>query len=112
MAYKIEYLRRTPQVNWLEEGAAHSKLVIEFFRFVPTAIIPPSGKRTLTEILIANWFAHIHSGLLAAFKAIADLWSAGCVSSSLLGHRYIKVIERSNLQGTWLQLTRFELSPK
>ena len=112
MADKAEYLRRTPRVSWVEEGETQGKPVTEFFRLAFRAMIGSASERTLTGALIPNGVAHINGVQSAAFKSTADLLSAGCVSSALVGDWYIKSMGRSNLHGTWLQLPRFELSPE
>jgi len=110
MADKAEYLRRTPRVSWVKEGETQGKPVTEFFRLAFRAMIGSASERTLTGALIPNGVAHINGVQSAAFKSTADLLSAGCVSSALVGDWYIKSMGRSNLHGTWLQLPRFELS--
>lgn len=111
MADRIEYLRRTPRVSWVEPEATRGRAVTELYRLAFRAMINAANERTLNGVLIPPGAAHIHGVQSAAFRHTADLLSAGCISSSLVADWYIKSIGRSNLHGTWLQLPRFSLSP-
>ncbi|ULR90334.1 Eco57I restriction-modification methylase domain-containing protein [Comamonas sp. B21-038] len=108
---RVEYLRRTPRVSWLEPGETQGRPVTEFFRLAFRGMLSNSGERTLTGTLIPPQTAHIHGVQSTAFQDTADLLSAGCISSALVADWYMKSMGRSNLMGTWLQLPRFALSP-
>jgi hypothetical protein len=110
MADRNEYQRRIPRVGWADAGAAHGRLVTEFFRLAFRAMIPPSGERTLTSALVPPGVAHINGVQTTSFRQISDLCIAGVVTASLIADWYIKSMGRSNLHGTWLRLPRIGAS--
>lgn len=112
MADRNEYLRRTPRVNWVEDGAVLAKHVTEYFRLAFRAMIPVANERSLAGALIPPGAAHTNGVQSNAFRDVSDLLAAGCVTTALVADWYIKSIGRSNLHGTWLQLPRVELRPE
>ena len=107
---KIEYLKRTPLVTWIDSETNQKKPITDFFRLSFRAMIPPSGERTLTGAIVPPGAAHINGVQSTTFRKTKDLLTAACITSSLLADWYIKSIGRSNLHSTWLQLPRFDVA--
>lgn len=106
MADRAEYLRRSPRVNWVDDGETVGRPATEFFRLVFRGMLQSGNERTLFSALIPPGPAHIHGVQSNSFKFSSDLVATGVVASSLLADFYIKSIGRSNLHFTWLQLPR------
>jgi len=110
MDNKIEYLKRTPLVTWIDSETNQKKPITAFYRLSFRAMIGPSGERTLTGAIVPPGAAHINGVQSTTFRKTKDLLTAACITSSLLADWYIKSIGRSNLHGTWLQLPRFDVA--
>jgi hypothetical protein len=112
MVDRTEYLRRTPNVSWVNEGDTGAKPVTAYFRLAFRAMIGPASERTLAGALIPPGAAHTNGVQSNAFRNSQDLIFAGALTSSLVADFYIKSMGRTNLHGTWLPLPRFELTPE
>lgn len=87
---RAEYLRRTPRVNWVEEGAAGAKPVTEYFRLVNREMIGSSSERTLITTLIPPGTAHVNTALAHAFKSSQELCGVLAFTQSLLADFRVK----------------------
>ena len=108
MADRVEYVRHTPRVSWVEEGEVAARPVTDYFRVAFRAMLPISGERTLTGALIPPGAGHIHGVQSNAIRTVADLVLVGATTSALIADYYIKTIGRANLHGTWTQLPKLE----
>jgi hypothetical protein len=99
MADKVEYLRRTPRVSWVEEGEKNPKTIAEHFKFVLRKMLPPSGERTFTGAVFPPNTAHIHGCYSITFKSEHDLLSFSVISSSVVADFLAKSTGRSNING-------------
>lgn len=107
---RVEYLRRTPRVEWVDGNDIASKPVTSYFRLAFRAMIASANERTLIGIIMPKGCAHIHGVQSTVFRNNSQLVTAGAISSSLVADWYIKSLGRSNLHGTWLQLPRLTLT--
>jgi hypothetical protein len=90
MVDRADYQRRTPRVNWVEEGQTKGRLVTEFFRLVNREMIGPSSERTLITTLVPPGAAHINTLLGHAFRSSRELCGALAYTYSLLGDFRVK----------------------
>jgi hypothetical protein len=84
MEDRVEYLRRTPRVSWIENGELIAKPATEYFRVVNREMIGPSSERTLITALIPPGVALVHTVLSTAFQSSHELISFLAMSHSLL----------------------------
>jgi hypothetical protein len=110
MVDRVEYLRRTPRVPWIDRGHDAARPVTVYFRLAFRAMIGAAAERTLISSLVPPGIAHINGVLSSAFCRTSDLLSAGCICSALVSDFFIKSMGRSNLHSTWLLLPRFNLT--
>lgn len=119
MADRAEYLRRTPQVNWLDweewdvtweqllprempaiptgpEGdrfrvqRPRYRAVTEFFRYMNRRRISTSMERTLIPAIVPPGAAHIHPVLSLAFRNASELIDVAGVTVSVVADFFIK----------------------
>ena len=90
MSDKVEYLRRTPRVSWVDDGEASEKAVTAYFRLVNREMIGPSSERTLIATLMPPGAAHINTLLGHAFRDSKELCGVLGYMQSLLADFRVK----------------------
>ncbi|MCA8080358.1 DNA methyltransferase family protein [Burkholderia cepacia] len=75
MVNRDEYLRRTPRVNWVEEGETQGRLVTEFFRHVHRRAISTSMERTAIGTVLPPGAAHIDGCYSVTFRHTVEMSS-------------------------------------
>ncbi|HEJ1320912.1 TPA: class I SAM-dependent DNA methyltransferase [Pseudomonas aeruginosa] len=78
----IEYARRVPRVNWIEEGERQAKAVTNLYRFAARSMISNSSERSLIPSVMPRGFAHIdpvHSIIFRSERLMVDFLT-GCLS--------------------------------
>lgn len=90
MPDRVEYLRRTPRVSWLEPGETHRRPVTEFFRYVHRRRIGASSERTLSCSVIPPAASHVHTVLSLAFKNASTLVAVTGLNSSVIADFFVK----------------------
>ncbi|MDH1766136.1 class I SAM-dependent DNA methyltransferase [Comamonas aquatica] len=82
MPDRVEYLRRTPRVSWLEPGETQGRPVTDFFRYINRRRINANNERTAIGTLVPPGTAHIDGGFSIAFQDLRKMTAfAGCLSS-------------------------------
>ena len=112
MADRVEYLRRTPRVSWVEDGEVAGRPVSSYFRLVNREMIGPSSERTLATAIIPPRTALVHTCLSTAFKCAKDLVSFAAWTSSVVadfwvkstgaGHANISLLGQLPLSDDWM----------
>jgi hypothetical protein len=69
MPDRVEYLRRTPHVSWVESGETSARPVTAYFRVVNREMIGPASERTLITTLMPPGVTWINTVLGHAFKS-------------------------------------------
>lgn len=85
MPDRVEYLRRTPRVSWVEPGETQGRPVTEFFRLVFSNYVSISGERTTRPIIAPPGAAHVNAVSSIAFTnpiRVADI--GACMSSTVV----------------------------
>lgn len=90
MADKAEYLRRTPRVSWVEEGATQGKPVNEYFRYVHRRRIGSSSERTLSCSIVPPGTSHVHTVLSLTFAKQRNLIDTEAMMASLIADFFVK----------------------
>ncbi|OWJ63473.1 DNA methyltransferase family protein [Paraburkholderia caledonica] len=98
MEDREEYLRRTPRVNWVEEGEAQGRLVTEFFRHVHRRAIGPSSERTACPSILPPHAAHIDGVFSIAFRHLVDHLNFGTGMASTTVDFLVKSTGKSDLR--------------
>lgn len=80
---RAEYLRRSPRVNWIEEGQTTPQPVTAYFRLVNREMIGPASERTLSTTLIPPGAAHVNTALGHVFRDPTELVSFSAFSASI-----------------------------
>ncbi len=101
MADKVEYLRRTPRVSWIEDGDSEAKYVTEFYRVVFRNMLSISGERTMVPAIAPPGAAHIHPVNSSAFRYGQHAGLVLAVTASLIGDFFVKSTGRSMLYQLW-----------
>jgi len=107
MADRAEYLRRTPQVGWVEEGETRGRAVTEFFRYMNRRRISASMERTLISTVVPPGTAHINTVISLIFRKnsrLADLM--GCTASVVFDF-FVKSTGLPDLWATTLERLPF-----
>jgi hypothetical protein len=99
-----EYRRRTPKVDWIEEGETQPKLVTDYFRVANREMVGSASERTLCVALIPPGTGHPHTVVSTSFQhqTTAVLFASACVSVPLdfyvkstgLGHVNVGLLSR------------------
>jgi hypothetical protein len=103
-----EYRRRTPKVPWTN-GEAEQKPVTEFYRLGFRAMLPPTGMRTMTPIILPKGASHVNGIQSTVYRDTSRLIDTSSVVQSLVADFYIKTTGRQNLHFTWHKIPRVEL---
>ncbi len=84
MTDRVEYLRRTPRVSWVEPEETETKPVTAFFRFVARSMLSISGERSLLCAIAPPGTGHIDPVHSLTFRSVAtlSLFTAGCLSTT------------------------------
>lgn len=90
IAERVEYLRRTPRVSWVEEGESQARPVTEFFRYVHRRRIGPSSERTLSCAIVPPGVAHVHTVLSLTFVEPRALVDTTATMSSCVADFFVK----------------------
>jgi hypothetical protein len=104
MADRVEYMRRTPRVSWVDLPHGSGKPSTFFYRLSFRGMIGAASERTLIGALLPPSVAHINGVQSNAFREHRGLISAGVMISSIIADFYLKSTGRSNFHGTWLGL--------
>ncbi|WP_175770184.1 class I SAM-dependent DNA methyltransferase [Burkholderia anthina] len=102
MADREEYLRRTPQVSWVEEGEAAAKPVTAYYRYVHRRRISATMERTLIPTLVPRGAAHIHPVLSLTFKDPRCLIDVSGLTASVVADFFVKSTGLADLYETTL----------
>ena len=73
MADRVEYLRRTPRVSWVEPGEAVARPVTDFYRHVHRRAISSSMERTAIGVIVPPGVAHIDGCFSITFRCAKNL---------------------------------------
>lgn len=90
MAEKVEYLRRTPRVSWVEEGQSLGRHVTSYYRYVHRRRISTSMERTVIPAVMPPGASHIHPVLSLTFRRTDSLIDAVNFSSSIVADFFVK----------------------
>ncbi len=101
MLERDEYLRRTPNVNWVEKDENRSKKVTQYFRLTFRNLISQGAEKGIVPTIIIPGSSHVHAVQSAAFRSSQVLLSASAMSFSLVADFYIKSSGRSGLYSGW-----------
>jgi Leu/Phe-tRNA-protein transferase len=85
-----EYIYRTPNVVWAEEGASGPKLATDYFRFVSRDMLSQSGERTFIGAIAPPGARHLSTVISTAFKKEKDLIDFAAAGLSLPIDFYVK----------------------
>jgi len=99
MADKAEYLRRTPRVNWREEGDTQGKPVTEFFRHVHRRAIGSASERTACPSVLPPKASHIDGVFSITFKNRTEHLNFAIGMSSVPIDFLVKSTGKSDLRG-------------
>lgn len=99
MADKIEYLRRTPRVSWVESGKADAKPVTDYFRHVHRRAISGSMERTSICTIIPPGVGHIDGGFSITFRDSSLMVAFSCGLTSLPLDFLIKSTGKGDMRG-------------
>ena len=99
---EIEYVRRTPQVPWIENGNRQRSNVSEFFRVVCRAMVSSTLSRTFSTALIPKNVANMHSAVATAFQHIFHCVDFFVLSTSIIVDFFIKNAGVSNINASLL----------
>lgn len=99
MADRVEYLRRTPRVSWVENGEIAAKPVTEYFRYISRKMVGPSSERTLCGGIMPVEAAHVDGGFSIAFKCSKQLVCTSAWWASLAIDFLLKTTGKSNFRG-------------
>ena len=103
-----EYRRRTPKVPWTGDDG-EKKPVTEFYRLGFRAMLPPTGMRTMTPVILPDGAAHVNGVQSTAYKDTSRLIETASVVQSLVADFYIKTTGRQNLHFTWHKIPWLDL---
>lgn len=90
MADRLEYIKRTPRVSWIESGEPVARPTTDFFRYVHRRRIGPASERTLSSALIPPGSAHVHTVLSLVFRRSEDLVVLSGLTCSLIADFFVK----------------------
>ncbi|OYD53809.1 N-6 DNA methylase [Thauera propionica] len=112
MADRAEYLRRTPRVNWVEEGETQGRAVTEFFRHVHRRAIGSSSERTACPALLPPMAAHIDGVFSITFREPREHLNFAIGMASVVVDLLVKSTGKSDLRGDLAdKLPRIEATP-
>lgn len=106
----VEYNKRTPKVNWIEDGEKHKKPVTCYYRLAFRAMLNLSQERTLIPAILTPGTSHINGVYGISFKSYYSLLNTASIASSIIADFYIKSAGRTNLHGGWNTLPHIDLS--
>lgn len=107
----IEYARRVPRVNWVEEGEHSAWAVTRYYRMTFRNMLSQSGERTLIGAIAPPGVGHINGAQSSAFRQLGYLLYEAMFAASVLSDFFIKTTGRSNLHYMWEQFPLVELQP-
>jgi hypothetical protein len=85
MADRVEYLRRTPTVNWVEDGEKSGRPVTGYFRLTYSNYVSISGERTTRPVITPPGATHVNAVSSIAFASTSRVVDIGsCMSSTLI----------------------------
>lgn len=90
MSDRVDYLKRTPRVSWLEDGEAVARRVTDYFRLVNREMISPSMERTHIVTVLPPGAAHVNTLLGHAFRTLHDLCGAQAYAQSIVADFRVK----------------------
>ena len=99
MADRDEYLRRTPRVNWVEDGEDIARPVTDYFRHVHRRAIGSASERTATVALIPPRSAHIDGVFSITFRRKTDHLNYSTGMCSIIVDFLVKSTGKSDLRG-------------
>ena len=98
MADHVEYLRRIPQVSWVEKGQTRGKPVTEYFRHAHRRAISSSMERTAIGVLIPPGIAHIDGAFSIAFSNVNKLVSFSAALNSIPIDFFVKTTGKADMR--------------
>ncbi len=98
MVDHTEYLRRTPRVNWIEEGETIAKPVTDYFRHCHRNYVSVATERTLSPIILPPGSGHIDSVYTVALKDVGLVVQIGSPMASVVLDFYIKTTGKSHIR--------------
>jgi hypothetical protein len=98
MDNKIEYLRRTPRVSWVDRGEKNGKPMTEYFRHCHRNYVSIATERTLAPILIPPGSAHIDGAYSVALKQKDLIVDIGAPMASIVFDFFIKTTGKSHIR--------------
>jgi hypothetical protein len=92
-----EYVRRTPEVSWLEQGETKARRVDEYYRYAHRRRISISMERTLIPTLMPPGSGHVNTVLSITFRQPGALIAALGLAQSIVADAYIKTTGQADL---------------
>jgi len=99
MADRVEYLRRTPRVGWLNQGETQGRPVTEFFRHVHRRAFGPANERSSISVLMPVGAAHIDGCFSITFRKTVDLIGFSAATSSIPIDFFVRTTGKSDFRG-------------
>jgi hypothetical protein len=84
MADRAEYVRRTPRVSWVEDGATAARVMTKYHRLAVRRGAHPADERSVRPIVLLHGQGHIDRVFSIAFKDEHLLAETGAFWSSLI----------------------------
>jgi hypothetical protein len=102
MADRAEYVRRTPRVGWIENGATVASVATESFRMVHRRRLAQAGERTLIAAVVPPGAAIVNTCIATNFRKLGAMIGAIASLGSLPFDFFIKSTGRGDLYGEGL----------
>jgi hypothetical protein len=99
MENRGEYVRRIPNVKWIDPGQAQSKRTTDYFRLNVRRGLSLAALRTLTPSVMPPKSAHINGVFSVAFRSYKEMLLAVAAWSSTLADFIIKCAGKSDFRG-------------
>jgi hypothetical protein len=97
MADREEYLRRTPRVDWVDDGQPMGKPVTEYFRHVHRRDVSTSAERTLIPAIVIPNCGHILTVFSVIFQDVRKMVSFGAACSSVPLDFFVKTTGKGHI---------------
>ena len=98
----IEYLERTPRVNWKQKDETEPKRVTDFYRVINREMVNSSWSRTLLTALIPKHVATIHTNVATVFREAPDCVDFLAVTTSIVLDFFVKSTGTGHVNLSWL----------
>jgi len=87
---EVEYLKRIPNVPWMESGVSQNRSVTEYYRLGIRKRLSQSGERTIIPCILPPQSTHILSVLGTTFKKNESMMNALWTTSAITFDFFIK----------------------